>query len=178
MIEKNKVVSISYELRTEPNGEVRDSASEQKPLVFTYGQGQLLELFELNLLHKNAGDSYEFKIPAESGYGLVDEDMVVDLPKSIFKDMDPNELVAGATLPMVDSLGRHLQGRVVSVGDTVRMDFNHPMAGKDLYFKGKVLAERDATPEELEALKSHHCSGCGSDCGGHDGDGCDCGHCH
>jgi FKBP-type peptidyl-prolyl cis-trans isomerase 2 len=60
---------------------------------------------------------------------------------------------------MQDSLGRHLNGTIVTVGDdTVTMDFNHPMAGKDLFFKGKVLAVRDATDEELESLHSHKCA--------------------
>ena len=63
--------------------------------------------------------------------------------------------------------------------ENVKMDFNHPLAGKDLYFKGKVLAVRDATDEELEKLHSSKCGGChgcGSE-GGCDsehscGDGC------
>ena len=92
-------------------------------------------------------------------------------------------MTVGNVLPMMDSLGRRLQGRIVEIsGDEVRMDFNHPLAGKDLYFKGKVIAERDATDEELEALKSHKCGGChgcSSDggCGSGCGDG-GCGGCH
>ncbi|MDE5611749.1 MAG: peptidylprolyl isomerase, partial [Odoribacter sp.] len=75
--------------------------------------------------------------------------------------------------------------------EEVRIDFNHPMAGKDLFFKGEVLGVRDATEEEIEALHSHKCGGCsgcgseggcGSDCGSHH-DGCGshhdgCGCCH
>ena len=106
--------------------------------------------------------------------------MIVDLPQEIFKDVEAEEMVVGHVLPMMDSVGRRLQGKILSIGDEeVRIDFNHPLAGKDLFFKGKVLAVRDATDEELESLHSHKCGGChgcGSDggCGSEHscGDGC------
>ncbi len=183
MITKNKHVSVSYELRTEPEGQPIESAGAEQPLTFICGQGQTLEYFEMNLLEKAAGDAFDFKIPAANAYGLVNEDMIVDLPKDIFKDVEAEEMTVGNVLPMMDSLGRRLQGRIVEISeDEVRMDFNHPLAGKDLYFKGKVIAERDATDEELEALKSHKCGGChgcSSDggCGSGCGDG-GCGGCH
>ena len=114
---------------------------------------------------------------------LVNEDMIVDLPQEIFKDVEAEEMVVGHVLPMMDSVGRRLQGKILSIGDEeVRIDFNHPLAGKDLFFKGEILGVRDATDEELEALHSHKCggcSGCGSEggCGSHD-EGCGCGGCH
>lgn len=52
MITKNKVVSVSYELRTEPDGELLEAADAQNPLEFICGQGQTLEYFEMNLLDK------------------------------------------------------------------------------------------------------------------------------
>ena len=147
---------------------------------FICGQGQTLEYFEMNLLDKNEGDKFDFSIPAAHAYGLVNEDMIVDLPQEIFKDVEAEEMVVGHVLPMMDSVGRRLQGKILSIGDEeVRIDFNHPLAGKDLFFKGKVLAVRDATDEELESLHSHKCGGChgcGSDggCGSEHscGDGC------
>lgn len=185
MITKNKFVSVSYELRTEPEGEVLEAAMADQPLEFICGQGQLLEFFEMNLLEKKEGDRFNFKIPAASGYGEINEDMIVDLPKDIFADVEESEMVIGNTLPMMDSVGRRLKGRIMSIGDEeVRIDFNHPLAGNDLYFSGEILGVRDATDEEIEALHAHKCggcSGCGSDegcgsgCGSHD-DGCGC--CH
>ena len=109
----------------------------------------------------------------------------MDLPKDRCKEVEAEEFQVGNVLPMMDSLGRRLQGRIVEIGeDEVRMDFNHPLAGKDLYFSGEVLGVRDATDEELEALRSHKCGGChgcGSDggCGGGEGSCGGCGgHCN
>lgn len=185
MITKNKYVTVSYELRTEKDGEVLEAAGADRPLEFICGQGQMLEYFEMNLLDRKEGERFDFRIPAANAYGLVNEDMVVDLPKDIFKEVEAEEFQVGNVLPMMDSLGRRLQGRIVEIGeDEVRMDFNHPLAGKDLYFSGEVLGVRDATDEELEALRSHKCGGChgcGSDggCGGGEGSCGGCGgHCN
>ena len=179
MITKNKFVTISYELRTDKDGDVVEVADVERPLEFICGQGQTLEYFEMNLLGLNEGDAFDFSIPAANAYGTVNEDMIVELPRDIFAEVEAEELQPGNTLPMQDSLGRHLMGKIVSVNDdAVVMDFNHPMAGKDLYFTGKVVAVRDATDEELENLHSHKCGGChgcGSEggCGEHGcGDGC------
>lgn len=183
MITKNKVVSVSYELRTEPDGSVLEVADRETPLEFICGQGQTLEYFEMNLLNKNVGDKFDFKIPAANAYGEMNEDMIVDLPKDIFKEVEAEDMKVGNILPMMDSMGRHLQGKILSIGEEdVKIDFNHSLAGKDLYFKGEVLAVREATDEELEALHSHKCggcSGCGSDggCDSHE-DSCGCGGCH
>lgn len=185
MITKNKYVTVSYELRTEKDGEVLEAAGADRPLEFICGQGQMLEYFEMNLLDRKEGERFDFRIPAANAYGLVNEDMVVDLPKDIFKEVEAEEFRVGNVLPMMDSLGRRLQGQIVEIGeDEVRMDFNHPLAGKDLYFSGEVLGVRDATDEELEALRSHKCGGChgcGSDggCGGGEGSCGGCGgHCN
>ena len=104
MITKNKMVSVSYELRTEQNGELLEAAGADRPLDFICGQGQTLEYFEMNLLDKNEGDKFDFSIPAAHAYGLVNEDMIVDLPQEIFKDVEAEEMVVGHVLPMMDSV--------------------------------------------------------------------------
>lgn len=48
---------------------------------------------------------------AAHAYGLVNEDMIVDLPQEIFKDVEAEEMVVGHVLPMMDSVGRRLQGK-------------------------------------------------------------------
>ena len=189
MITKNKVVYLSYELRINPDEACLERADEKSPLEFICGHGQTLEYFEMNLLGLKEGDLFNFRIPTENAYGKVNEEMILDLPRDIFSEVDPQELTIGHSLAMRDSMGRHLQGLIVSLNEEeVRMNFNHPLAGKDLYFSGKVLTVRDASDEELERLHSSKCggcSGCGDDgCGSGCGDdyddegdcGCGCGH--
>ena len=84
-------------------------------------------------------------------------------------------------IPLADENGQRYLGYVVSVDDdTVTVDMNHPLAGKDLHFKGRIIENRPATEEEVndfvEKSKQHHCSGHCGDCGGGCGDGGDC-HC-
>ena len=70
------------------------------------------------------------------------------------------------TFPMMDAEGRRLNGKVMAIeGDAVQMDFNHPMAGNDLFFKGEVCEVREATAEELSHGHTHAEDGCscGSD---------------
>ena len=165
-IEKNKVVTLTYELRIlDENGEQNliETANEEQPMVFIYGMSGLPDQFEDNLGGLNSGDSFDFKLDTEDGYGEYSEDAVVDLPKNVFEvegSVPDNMLEEGNYIPMSDSEGNQLQGRVVDVtDDTVKMDFNHPLAGKELYFKGKVENVREATPEELDHGHVHGAGG-------------------
>jgi len=68
----------------------------------------------------------------------------------------------GTMVPMMDAEGRRLNGKVIALeGDAVKMDFNHPMAGNDLFFKGEVTDVRSATEEELSQGHIHGEGGCG-----------------
>ncbi|MDX5444134.1 MAG: peptidylprolyl isomerase, partial [Hymenobacteraceae bacterium] len=78
----------------------------------------------------------------------------VPLPKHIFEvdgEINDEMLQPGNFIPMADQEGNQLQGQVVEVTDeAVIMDFNHPLAGKDMFFKGKVEKVREATQEEID----------------------------
>jgi FKBP-type peptidyl-prolyl cis-trans isomerase SlyD len=115
------------------------------------------------------------------------EEHVLDLPKSIFEidgKFDAETIVEGNTIPMMDSNGNHVNGSVLEVkDDVVVMDFNHPLAGETLHFKGKVIDVHEPTAEEIAALTAPSCGcgceGCGGGCGDHHHeDGCGCGSCH
>ena len=86
-------------------------------------------------------------------------------------------------IPLQNEDGNRFMGRVVEVTDEhVRIDLNHPLAGKDLRFTGSVVEIREPHESEVQQLiklMSGECDcGCG-DCGGHEhGDGCNCGGCH
>jgi FKBP-type peptidyl-prolyl cis-trans isomerase SlyD len=156
-IDKNKVVSVNYHLTGSEEGgaeELIEQTSADKPFVFLYGVGGLIEDFEKNLKGKKAGDAFDFHIKADKAYGEHNKEYVAEIPKQAFHvegKFDDERVKAGAELPMLDSEGHQMHGLVVEVGDEhVVMDFNHPLAGYDLHFVGSVLEVRDATAEELE----------------------------
>ncbi|MGC6415133.1 MAG: FKBP-type peptidyl-prolyl cis-trans isomerase [Bacteroidia bacterium] len=150
-INPNAVVGVSYQLKLS-NGELADEATSEQPLLFIHGIGQTLPDFDSNLSGLSIGDNFEFTLTAEQGYGEHNPNYVVDLEKQIFEGPDVPEdlLTVGNMLPMQDQEGNPLDGKVLEVGDaTVKMDFNHPLAGESLNFTGTVLSIREATPEEL-----------------------------
>ncbi len=165
-VDKNKMVSLIYELReSNAEGRVIETLDESRPLNFVYGTGRLLPVFESNINSLNIGDNFKFKMASEMAYGELREDMIVDVPISVFEtDGKINEDICkvGNEVPMMDTEGNPLNGIINEITDThVKMDFNHPMAGIDLYFSGKIIDVREATSEEL-AGHNHSCSSCGS----------------
>lgn len=149
-----KVVSLSYELRKGgPEGEIVESVESDKPVQFLVGAGRLIPRFEENVISLSNDEGFEFTVKSDEAYGLVNEKAVVDLPKDIFMvdgQLAEDLLEVGKILNMQDQEGNPHRGQVKEIGEeTVKMDFNHPLAGMDLHFKGKVLDSREATPEEI-----------------------------
>ena len=170
VIEKDKMVSLIYVLREgDSDGNIVEEVKSDNPLKFLYGAGQMLPHFESNIENLSEGDKFEFKLSSDQAYGDKREELVVDLPMSVFEvegKVDESLLKTGTQVPMSDSHGRRLLGVVLSHTDsTVQMDFNHPMAGTDLHFTGTILDIREATDEELNMYGNDGCSTCGS----HDG---------
>ncbi|GAB2536276.1 FKBP-type peptidyl-prolyl cis-trans isomerase [Rufibacter soli] len=155
-IEENKVVSLTYELRvTDEEGEATlvETADEENPMVFLFGVSGLPEKFEEELEGKSAGEAFKFTVSAEDGYGDLDESAIVPVPKNVFEvdgKIDEEMVQVGNYIPMSDNEGNHMQGRIVGVEpDHVLMDFNHPLAGMDMHFEGKIVSVREATQEEI-----------------------------
>ena len=167
-------MSLAYSLNVD--GQVVDSTTKDNPLEFVYGAGYLLPKFEEQIKGLGAGDKFEFTLTPAEGYGETVQEAVVDLPKSTFMvggEIEEGLLDVGNQIPMSTKDGQHLLGVVSKVeGETVTMDFNHPMAGKTLNFSGEIVGVREATDEDLMHGLA---AGGGCDCGCGDG-GCeDCG---
>ena len=182
----NKMITLSYILRAESNeGEIIEQTTTDNPLKFVFGVGSMLPQFELNLTDLKQGDDFEMLLNAENAYGEVDDEAIVDLPKDIFivdGVFDEERFQLGATVPMQSADGRRMNGTILELeGEMLKMDFNHPLAGLDLHFKGNIIEVRDATEEELAPAMGCGCGsgGCGSHDHGDDGcsseDGCGCG---
>ena len=179
-ISKNMVASLSYQLEVE--GIIADKASSEAPLEYIHGTGMLLPRFEEEVDGKEPGETFEFTLSAEEGYGEYHPEYRVDIPKSAFEldgKIREDLLVTGRVIPMLNSEGQVIQGTVAEVkAESVVMDFNHPMAGKVLHFTGKVEAVRQATEKELleglhgEYLPQEGCGHCHHEGGCHGGCGC------
>lgn len=187
-ISPNKFVSVSYDLNVGEGSEkeLMEKATAETPLEFIFGTNSMLEAFEKNLDNLAEGDDFDFVLTPEQAYGEYDDEHVVELPRNIFEvdgKLDENVVFEGNIVPMMDANGNRLNGSVVSVGtDTIKMDFNHPLAGETLNFTGKVLSVREASEEELAALLMPQGGGCGCGSGGcgcsdgdEEGDSCGCG---
>lgn len=154
VVEAKKVVSVHYTLTEETaEGQLVESTNGGEPLVFIFGAGMMIPDFERNLAGLKQGDKFSFGIAAADAYGEYDDNALVEVDKSIFEDngkIPDGLLEVGNMLPLQDQDGNRLNGMVAWVGvDKVKLDFNHPMAGVDLYFTGHVEAIRDADDSEL-----------------------------
>ena len=159
-IAKDTVPSVAYSLKIDQ--ELIEETTKDNPLVFLMGAGGMIPGFERQLEGMEAGQSYEFSIEPSEGYGEVDLEAIVTIPKDIFtgKRKISGSLVVGKTIPMQDHEGNPMNGTVLEIGeDTVKMDFNHQLAGKTLNFSGEITDVRAATEEEISHGHVHGAGG-------------------
>ena len=167
-IEKeNSVVGIEYEVKEAGSNEVVDSNKGAQPLEFITGKGHIIPGLENALVGMNEGESADILVKAADAYGDVNPEAVQTLPREQFEGVDLKE---GMTLYGQGEDGQTVQVTVKSFNDKeVTIDFNHPLAGKDLMFSVKVLSNREATADEAATGQvgggEEHC-GSGS-CGCH-----------
>lgn len=173
----NKIVSLIYTLREDnENGEIVEQLNEERPLKFLFGSGQLLKEFENNINGLGKGEAFSFNLSPENAYGEVIQDAIVTLNKNIFiidGVLRDDLLQIGKIIPMRDNNGNPLSGKVIEItSQEVKIDFNHPMAGKSLHFKGEIIEVAEASAKEIaQGYPEGMGGGCGSGgCGG----GCSC----
>lgn len=193
--QKKRFIAASYKLFANENGENKliEEAPDEQPFVFISGLGVALESFEKAIVDMKTDDTFDFTIMQEEAYGPYMEERVLDLDREMFcinGHFDKENVYEGAIIPLQNEEGTRFSGRVMSIGDDkVKIDLNHPLAGKDLHFTGKIIEVRDAREEEIMQTIDHltgkgcgcGCDSCGDDCNkdSHDsGCGCGCGHCH
>ena len=175
-IAQKNYVAIDYKLTLESGQEIDKSPAGQ-PLGFITGFGQVIPGLEKALMGRVAGDNAQLVIEPEEAYGPVKDDLFQEVPKSQFPD--DVELKPGMNFEAQSPRGPMLITieKINDNNDTVSVDLNHPMAGKQLHFDINVVEVREPTPEELQQLQAQ--AGCG--CGGGEtepsgcGSGCACG---
>ncbi len=170
-IENNQVVSIEYEVRD--GSEVVDSNVGGHPLVFMFGKGQIIPGLESALASMSVGEKGDVLVKAADAYGDYNAEALQELPKEQFAGIDLN---IGMTLYGQGEDGGTVQVIVKEISEeSVVIDFNHPLAGKDLMFSVTLLNVRDASAEEamtgIPAENRMDDSGC---CGSGGNHGCGC----
>ncbi len=164
-INENQVVSLEYELKEAGGSDVLDSNKGEAPLEFIVGKSQLIPGLEKQLVNLSKGEKAVLNVPANEAYGEYNPDAIDDVPKEQFAGID---LEVGLPLFGQGENGETIQVVVKDIkDDMVTIDYNHPLAGKDLSFEVNILDVRDATADEIAT---------GQVGGGHCADGsCGCG---
>ncbi len=146
-VQDGQVVSMEYTLKVD--GEVLDTSEGVGPLQFLAGYDNIVPGLEREMIGMKIGESKDVVVTPEDGYGEFDDEAFMDVPRSEFPtDMEIEE---GVELSVTDEDGKNQYARVESLTDeSVRLDFNHPLAGAELHFSVKVIGLREPTKEELD----------------------------
>ncbi len=143
----NWVAGIKYEVKEKDTGTIVDSNTDGAPLEFIMGVGQIIPGLEAGLVGMSEGDQKQIEVAAKDAYGSYDPNAIQILPREQFEGID---LEKGMMLYGQDEHGHTTQVVVKDFNDTdVTIDFNHPLAGKDLVFDVIVTTDRAATADEV-----------------------------
>lgn len=130
-------VTLHFALKLE-NGDVIDSNFNTSPATFVVGDGNLLPGFERALFGMSAGESNTYVIKPEDGFGQSNPNNMQVMSRDQFDDS--LELVEGLMLSFADAQKAELPGIVAAFDDkTVTIDFNHPLAGRNILFEVQIL---------------------------------------
>lgn len=183
----NKYYAIAYKLYTLCEGKksLEEEAPAEDPFIFISGFGTTITGFEKHIENLEKGQAFDFTLSKEEAYGEHYDERVIELDKSIFEidgKFDDKHIFVDAIIPLQNEDGNRFMGQVLAITDEkVRVDLNHPLAGKELNFVGEVVECREASNEEIQSLINSlsgggchgGCGNCGGNCdGGCGGDNC------
>lgn len=182
-IEPGKYVELVYDLyKVNPDGseELVHQTDEKDPeaIIFGVTPGLVVTLAE-DIEGKEKGYEYDVVATADQAYGQRSDEYIAQLEREVFEvdgKFDSDLVKVGNALPMQTADGMRIIGTVLEVTpEFVKMDFNHPLAGSTVRFKGKVQEVREATPDELKFVQGGcGCDDSGDDCGDDCGSDCNC----
>ncbi len=141
------VASFHYTLKND-DGETIDSSEGHEPLGYLHGASNIVPGLEKELEGKSIGDKLSVVVPPAEGYGELDENLKQDLPKSMFSGVENIE--AGMEFHAQTEHGQQVVMVTKVEGETVTVDGNHPLAGKNLHFEIEITDVREASAEELD----------------------------
>ncbi len=158
-ISENTYVAFDYKLSLN-SGEEVDRSPEGQPLGIITGAGQIIPGLEKAMMEKKEGDNFQISVPSEEGYGQVNPELFRDIARSQFPgdiDVQPGMTFQadGPQGPMLINI------KEIKDENTVVIDLNHPLAGKQLNFDINIVEVREPTAEEMSGLSTGR-AGCGS----------------
>lgn len=152
-VDYNLVVSMDYTLSID--GKIIDSSEGNGPLDYLHGHNNIIPGLERELLGMTIGEGKNVVVAPEDGYGEFDEEAFAEVPVSAFPEAE--DLTVGSNVEMEDEDGVVMDATVTAIEDDLAyLDFNHPLADKELHFDVKIVALRAATDEELEHGHVHY----------------------
>ena len=134
---KGMQVTLHFAIKLE-DGSVVDSTFDSNPATFVVGDKNLLDGFEKLLFGLSVGDKTSFPVSPEQGFGQRNPNNIQELPRDAFAD--DMELSEGLLVSFADAVNKELPGVVQTYNtDTVTVDFNHPLAGRNLIFDVEII---------------------------------------
>ena len=151
-ITRHTVATFTYRL-TDDAGKLLDASEAGEPMAYIHGTESIIPGLEQALEGHTSGDALKLRLPPSQAYGERDEDLVHE----VSRDELPAEaeIEIGVQFHAESEDGAHILTVVGIDGDSVRLDANHPLAGKALNFDVKVVSVRQATAEELTHGHAH-----------------------
>ncbi len=142
-VENGVSVTLQYRLTyDDQNGEVIEETSSDEPLEFTVGKEEMLDAFEDQLMDLKESDKFSFSLSPQQAYGSFQEELLVEYPKDSFLvdgELDEDFIQEGEVIEMTDEEDNVFEGMIEENKlNTILVNFNHPLAGETLHFKGTI----------------------------------------
>jgi len=144
-----KVISFHYTL-TDSDGETLETSRNGEPITFMSGIGMIVPGLEKEIVNFAEGEKHRVEVAAEEGYGLIDFNKYVKVPREALQkpDVKVGDVFQSNVSPTPFVIKQVHEDHVV-------MDGNHPLAGEDLVFDVEITENREATQEEIDDLQAH-----------------------
>jgi len=141
-IADNRSVALHYRLTLDTqDGDLVEETFGKDPLKFVFGRGMMLPHFEANLKDLSPGDTFGFRLEAENAYGVHNKELIITVSRERFGVTAEDEIPIGEQVQMTSQDGARHVGTIVGAdAENVHVDFNPPMAGKNLFFTGEIVS--------------------------------------
>jgi FKBP-type peptidyl-prolyl cis-trans isomerase SlpA len=138
-IQKDSAVTMHFAIKLK-DGSIADSTHQMgKPAKFIIGDGSLSDNFEACLIDLNEGEKCSIDLKAEDAFGLPNPDNIHHMDRAKF--MGETEVEVGTIMAFSGPDGVEIPGIIANIaGDSVTVDFNHPLAGQDVVFDVEILS--------------------------------------